>query len=234
MDKVIAATPKAEVIPVSPSPSGKKPTLSPERFKSLSVSVFSIALTLLIIDVVTTAKQITPGMTLSEHLLSHVGTGVAYFVGFLTIFVCWVNHHAVLDQVDRVDLTLIWVGGLLLGLVSAVPLPTALLADHFTGPSSHSAFFLIWRDLLPDGELFLGAQPHRPARRTPGDGGRSGRNSAAEKRLPDCHHLERALHAGITVERGAGVSDVGVDVRGIRVPGRIRAARARDPGGRRR
>ena len=122
--------------------STKKPMLSPERFKALADGVFSIALTLLIIDVVTTAKEIDPGMTLAGHLLEHWGTGVAYLVGFLTIFVCWVNHHAVLDQVERLDRTLIWVGGLQLGLVSAVPLPTALLADHFTGPSSQTAFFL--------------------------------------------------------------------------------------------
>ena len=93
--------------------------MSPERFKALSDGVFSIALTLLIIDVVAVAKEVEHGVSLSQHLVAHLGTGVAYLVGFLTIFVCWVNHHAVLDEIDRIDRSLIWIGGLQLGLVSA-------------------------------------------------------------------------------------------------------------------
>lgn len=116
--------------------------LGPERFKALADGVFSIALTLLIIDVVAASKEMEGGATLAEHLLHHWGTGAAYLVGFLTIFVCWVNHQAVLDAVERVDREFLWIGGLQLGLVSAVPLPTALLADHFAGPDSHTAFFL--------------------------------------------------------------------------------------------
>jgi uncharacterized membrane protein len=114
--------------------------LTPERFKALADGVFSIALTLLIIDVVAAAKDMEHGAVLADHLMHHWGTGVAYLVGFLTIFVCWVNHHAVLEQVERVDRGFLWIGGLQLGLVSAVPLPTALLADHFGGDSSHTAF----------------------------------------------------------------------------------------------
>ncbi|MFM7232645.1 MAG: TMEM175 family protein [bacterium] len=117
-------------------------TLGPERFKALADGVFSIALTLLIIDVVAAAKHVEHGASLSGHLMNHWGTGAAYLVGFLTIFVCWVNHQAVLDEVVRVDREFLWVGGLQLGLVSAVPLPTALLADHFIGADRHTAFFL--------------------------------------------------------------------------------------------
>lgn len=117
-------------------------TLGPERFKALADGVFSIALTLLIIDVVAAAKHVEHGASLPAHLLNHWGTGAAYLVGFLTIFVCWVNHQAVLDAVERVDREFLWVGGLQLGLVSAVPLPTALLADHFIGDDRHTAFFL--------------------------------------------------------------------------------------------
>lgn len=116
--------------------------LGPERFKALADSVFSIALTLLIIDVVAAAKHMEHDASLREHLLSHWGTGVASLVDFLTIFVCWVNHHEVLDEVEHMDRRLIWVGGLQLGLVSAMPLPTALLADHFTSASSQTAFFM--------------------------------------------------------------------------------------------
>lgn len=116
--------------------------LGPDRFKALADGVFSIALTLLIIDVVAAAKRIEPGDSLSNHLLSHWGTGASCLLGFLTIFVCWVNHHAVIDAIDRVDRVMLWVGGLQLALVSAVPLPTALLGDHLTTEGRHTAFFL--------------------------------------------------------------------------------------------
>ena len=116
--------------------------LTPERFKALADGVFSIAMTLLIIDVVAAAKEVEHGVALGEHLLNHWGVGAAFLVGFLTIFVCWVNHHAVLDCIDRVDRGLLWIGGLQLGMVSAIPLPTALLADHLTDSNSHTAFFL--------------------------------------------------------------------------------------------
>ena len=116
--------------------------MRPDRFKALSDGVFSIALTLLIIDVIAVAKEVEPGANLANHLLHHWGTGAAYLIGFLTIFVCWVNHHAVLDATEHVNRALIWVGGLQLALVSAVPLPTALLAEHITDSDSHTAFFL--------------------------------------------------------------------------------------------
>jgi uncharacterized membrane protein len=120
----------------------QKTEMSPDRFKALSDGVFSIALTLLIIDVVAAAKQMQEGTSLAEHLIHHWGTGAAYLVGFLTIFVCWVNHHVVLDATERADRALIWIGGFQLALVSAVPLPTALLAEHITDGDSHTAFFM--------------------------------------------------------------------------------------------
>jgi len=61
---------------------------------------------------------------------------VSYLIGFLTILVCWINHHRVFFFVRRGDSGLVWINGLLLALVSAVPLPTALLADHITDSDS--------------------------------------------------------------------------------------------------
>jgi len=127
---------------MSDVPSLKNTIMKSDRFKALSDGVFSIALTLLIIDVVAVAKEVEPGTNLASHLIHHWGTGAAYLIGFLTIFVCWVNHHAVLDATEHANRALIWVGGLQLALVSAVPLPTALLAEHITDSDSHTAFFM--------------------------------------------------------------------------------------------
>lgn len=123
-----------------PEPSTPTTGARLDRFKALADGVFSIALTLLIIDVVAAAKAIDDGVALADHLRHHWAAGAAYLVGFLTIFVCWINQHVVLADVDHADGRLLWTGGLQLGLVSAVPLPTALLAEYTSGADGLTAF----------------------------------------------------------------------------------------------
>lgn len=110
-----------------------------QRLEGLSDGVFSIALTLLIIDVVAAAKREDDARTLAQHLLHEWPVFMAYLVGFLTIFVCWVNHQRVFHYVTKADSGLAWINGLQLALVSAVPLPTALLAEHIEGEGRHTA-----------------------------------------------------------------------------------------------
>jgi TMEM175 potassium channel family protein len=112
------------------------------RLEALSDGVFAIALTLLIIDVVSVGTAVTPGVPLETHLLHEWPTLVAYLVGFLTILVCWINHHRVFHYIRHTDSGLVWVNGMQLALVSAVPLPTAVLAANFTGEGSRTAFLL--------------------------------------------------------------------------------------------
>jgi len=128
------------------------------RLEGLSDGVFSIALTLLIIDVVAAAKH-DDGGDLGAHLLHIWPVFAAYLIGFLTVLVCWVNHARVFHYVVRADSGLGWINGLQLALVSAVPLPTALLADHIDDGGRDvavvlygvcfflmaSSFFFLWR-----------------------------------------------------------------------------------------
>lgn len=69
---------------MSDVPSLKNTIMKSDRFKALSDGVFSIALTLLIIDVVAVAKEVEPGTNLASHLIHHWGTGAAYLIGFVT------------------------------------------------------------------------------------------------------------------------------------------------------
>lgn len=124
------------------NPDGKTQLQEKTRLEALSDGVFAIALTLLIVDVVTTGKAIGSGVRLATHLAHEWATFVAYLIGFLTILVCWINHHRVLFYVRHTDSGLVWINGLQLGLVSAVPLPTALLASNFTGEDSRTAFLI--------------------------------------------------------------------------------------------
>ncbi|MFL5761929.1 MAG: TMEM175 family protein [Thermomicrobiales bacterium] len=121
---------------------GSAPSQSAERVTALSDGVFAIAMTLLIIDVVAVGKNVAEGERLSHHLLREWPTLAAFLVGFLTLLVCWANHQCVFESVGRVDSVLVWVNGLKLAIISAVPLPTALLAANFTGPDRRTAFFI--------------------------------------------------------------------------------------------
>lgn len=106
---------------------------SAARISALSDGVFAVALTLLTFDVVAAAGDIEEGTALADHLRHQWPTLVAFFVGFTTILVCWINHHCVYDYVRRSDAGLLWVNGVQLALVSLVPFPTAVLASHITG-----------------------------------------------------------------------------------------------------
>ena len=112
------------------------------RIEALSDGVFSIALTLLIIDVVAAGKKVADGLTLWQHLLHEWPVPVSYLVGFLTILVCWVNQQKVFHFMRRADSGLLWVSGLQLMLVSSVPLPTALLAEHLQDTNLTTALLL--------------------------------------------------------------------------------------------
>lgn len=105
-------------------------TASPARVEALSDGVFAVALTLLTFDLVAASKMGEGEHGIFRHLLGHWPTLMAYLVGFLTILVCWINHRCVFAFVRRVDSGLLWVNGLQLALVAAVPLPTAILAEH--------------------------------------------------------------------------------------------------------
>ena len=54
----------------------------------------------------------------------------AYAVSFLVIGIIWLNHHAMFRDVRTVDRPVLFINLALLGVVSAIPFPTRLLADY--------------------------------------------------------------------------------------------------------
>jgi uncharacterized membrane protein len=58
----------------------------------------------------------------------------AYVVSFMTIGIMWANHHTLFGHIRLVDRPLIVLNLLLLMGIVAIPFPTALIAEHLTGP----------------------------------------------------------------------------------------------------
>jgi len=105
--------------------------VSSGRTESFSDGVFAVAITLLIFNLLSIGQG-----PLSYRLLWHAWPQyAAYVVSFLTIGIMWMNHHTVFAHVRLIDRPLLVLNLLLLMGVVAIPFPTALIAEHLTGPN---------------------------------------------------------------------------------------------------
>jgi uncharacterized membrane protein len=96
------------------------------RVEAFSDGVFAVAATLLVFSLVVPDVRTDLGGALLKEWPSYA----AYAISFATIVVIWVNHHAVMDSLDRVDRRLLFLNGLLLLTVAVIPFPTALVAKY--------------------------------------------------------------------------------------------------------
>ena len=105
------------------------------RLETFSDGVFAIAATLLILDV----KLPEDGGV--AHGFLHIWPSyAAYTLGFVTIGIMWINHHAVFACIDRVDRTFLTINVLFLMLIAFVPFPTRVLAEHLQHDAKAAAF----------------------------------------------------------------------------------------------
>jgi len=100
--------------------------MTPARLETFADGVFAIAATLLIIDVGIPAEL---NNSLGQELLDIWPQYFGYGISFLTIGIMWVNHHAVLRQVERVDRPFLFLNIGLLLCIAFVPFPTRILAE---------------------------------------------------------------------------------------------------------
>jgi uncharacterized membrane protein len=105
-----------------------------ERLETFSDGVFAIAATLLILEVH------RAGGSVSHGLVHAWPSYVAYAISFLTIGIIWVNHHTVMQQIDRVDRTFLFINVVFLMIVAFSPYPTRVLAETLRDGSKAAAF----------------------------------------------------------------------------------------------
>ncbi len=109
-------------------PSGKdtpraRRLLGTGRMEAFSDGVFSIAATLLVLDI-----AIHPPGTALEQVLNAWPFYLAYVVSFITIGAGWLAHTALTDRLARSDPLLLRINLLLLLVVAFLPFPTKLVA----------------------------------------------------------------------------------------------------------
>lgn len=105
------------------------------RAEAFSDGVFAVAATLLVFNLIDPRVD----RNLGSALLAEWPSYVAYAISFATIVVIWVNHHAVADALERFDRVLLFLNGLLLLTVAAIPFPTGLLAHYLQTNHDHTA-----------------------------------------------------------------------------------------------
>lgn len=104
------------------------------RIEAFSDGVFAIAITLLVLELIGTLKP-ESDEGLLETCFNHWESFLAFAIGFITIMVCWINHHIALEYVQKVDTKFMWVNGFLLFVVTLTPFPTAILAEYLSKES---------------------------------------------------------------------------------------------------
>lgn len=112
-----------------------------DRVESFSDAVFAIAITLLVLEIrVPSTVEVDEAGGLLQALAREWPSYLSYLATFLNIGVIWLNHHASIAKIRRVDGALLGWNLVLLLTVSFTPFPNALVANFlrdglFTEPA---------------------------------------------------------------------------------------------------
>lgn len=114
--------------------STQAPTVGPAfetgRLEAFSDGVFSVAITLLVLDLHKQTGETNAAV--AHSLLSQWPSYLTYGLSFLTILIMWINHHSLFKHIKRVDHAFLVLNGLLLMIISVVPFTTSQLAEGIT------------------------------------------------------------------------------------------------------
>ena len=113
--------------------------MSPARMEAFSDGVFSIAATLLVLDI----ALHPPGSPL-EQLRSAWPAYFGYLVSFLTIGAAWLAHSAMTDRLKGADSLLLRINLVLLLVIAFLPFPTKEVAEALHDASGERVFVTVY------------------------------------------------------------------------------------------
>lgn len=110
------------------------------RLEAFSDGVFAIALTLLILEIkVPPVHEADTAQKLTAQLLERWPSYFAFLLSFTTVLIGWVGHHLMLQQAKYATWQLVFANGAFLLIITFLPFPTALVAEHLTHPGASVA-----------------------------------------------------------------------------------------------
>jgi len=109
--------------------------ISHKLIDSLSDGVFSIALTLLGLDVVGLVHGISEREDFNAAMFKNWPTFLAYVLGFVVLFSWWYQYHVTGQYVVGTTAMIVWNHGLTMAWVALMPFGVALLAENLNTPN---------------------------------------------------------------------------------------------------
>ena len=109
--------------------------ISHKLIDTLSDGVFSIALTLLGLDVLSLAHGISKSEDFNGAMFEHWPTFFAYALSFFVLFSWWYQYHVTSQYVVGTNTFIVWNHGLTLGWVALMPFGAAILAENLNTPN---------------------------------------------------------------------------------------------------
>jgi uncharacterized membrane protein len=107
--------------------------LTTERITAFSDGVFSIAITLLVLNL---RIPIVPQSELPDKLLDQLHNQwpslLSYLLSFVIVGIYWVAHHNMFHYIKRSNRVFLWINILLLMCVAFIPFPAGLLGQYPT------------------------------------------------------------------------------------------------------
>ena len=108
---------------------------------TLSDGVFSIAITLLGLNVVELVPELTKSENINTAIMENWPTFFAYLLGFVVLFSTWYQYHSGSQYVEGTNSWIIWQHGLTMAWVALMPFGVALLAHNLDTPNRKWAVF---------------------------------------------------------------------------------------------
>ena len=114
------------------------------RVEAFSDGVFAIAITLLILEIkVPQADGHMSNRQLFTLLINLWPSYFAFLLSFTAVLIMWINHHGFFKYLKTINSKFLYANGFLLLMVTFIPFPTAVLAQHINTPAANisSAFY---------------------------------------------------------------------------------------------
>jgi len=101
------------------------------RIEALADGIFSVAMTLLVLEIkLPAAESLLSHTDLVHRILSLESVLTIYVISFLLLGMFWVSHHYQFHFVQRTSRAMLWLNLLLLLCTTTIPFSTALLGQH--------------------------------------------------------------------------------------------------------
>ncbi len=104
------------------------------RLEAFSDGMFAIILTILVLELHVPELENASFEAFRAGLLGLAPKFFAFLFSFFIIAIFWVNHHAIVHHVHKVDTKLLWLNMGLLFFSSLFPFITAFVGDYMMNP----------------------------------------------------------------------------------------------------